>query len=160
MTDTAEAPKKKPYFNLAGFKGFVDKELFNVRWRNRSLVALRNAQTLNVAVLPVCIITHQGRKSGKWIETPIYYYEDGRNFYLVASKGGWPEDPAWYQNMLANPACKLYAKWWTYKCRARVAVGEERKRLWDKAAALYPPFIEYQEIAGAREIPVMVLERK
>jgi proline iminopeptidase len=156
----SEPAPKKPYFNLAGFKSFVDKELFSVRWFNHSHVAERNAKTLGVPILPVCIITHQGRKSGKWIETPIYYYEDGRNFYLVASKGGWHEDPAWYRNMLANPACKLYRKWWTHKCRARVAVGEERKRLWDKAAALYPPFNEYQEIAAPREIPVMVLERR
>jgi proline iminopeptidase len=152
--------KKKPYFNLDWFKGFVNKELFYVRWFNYSFVAHRNAKQLNMPVLPTCILTTQGRKSGQWIDIPIYYYEDGRNFYLVASKGGWPDHPAWFKNLEANPICKLYAKWWAHKCRARLATGEEYKRLWDKAAALYPPFTEYQEIAAPRQIPIMVLERR
>ena len=41
--------------------------------------------------------------------------------------------------------------------RARVAEGEERERLWQQMAALYPPDDRYQERAGARTIPVVVL---
>ena len=41
--------------------------------------------------------------------------------------------------------------------RARVAEGEERERLWQQMAKLYPPYDRYQERAGARTIPVVVL---
>jgi hypothetical protein len=43
--------------------------------------------------------------------------------------------------------------------RARVAEGDERKRLWRKAAEYYPGYDTYSERAGGREIPVVVLER-
>jgi hypothetical protein len=39
-----------------------------------------------------------------------------------------------------------------------VAEGEERERLWKQMAALYPPYDEYQERAGERTIPVVVLD--
>jgi len=42
--------------------------------------------------------------------------------------------------------------------RARVAEGEERERLWEQMAKLYPPYIEYQERAAERTIPVVVLD--
>lgn len=41
--------------------------------------------------------------------------------------------------------------------RARVAEGEERERLWQQMAAPYPPDDRYHERAGARTIPVVVL---
>ena len=42
--------------------------------------------------------------------------------------------------------------------RARVAEGEERERLWKQMAEIYPPYDEYQERAGDRTIPVVVLD--
>jgi hypothetical protein len=42
--------------------------------------------------------------------------------------------------------------------RSRVAEGEERERLWKQMAEIYPPYDEYQERAGARTIPVVVLD--
>jgi deazaflavin-dependent oxidoreductase (nitroreductase family) len=42
--------------------------------------------------------------------------------------------------------------------RARVAEGEERERLWQQMAAIYPPYDKYQQTAGERTIPVVVLD--
>jgi len=42
--------------------------------------------------------------------------------------------------------------------RARVAEGEERERLWKQMAEMYPPYLEYQERAKERTIPVVVLD--
>jgi hypothetical protein len=44
------------------------------------------------------------------------------------------------------------------RARARTASGDERTRGWTKVAAMYPPYEDYQKSAGAREIPVVVLD--
>ena len=36
--------------------------------------------------------------------------------------------------------------------------GEERERLWKQMAEIYPPYLEYQDRAGERTIPVVVLD--
>jgi proline iminopeptidase len=46
----------------------------------------------------------------------------------------------------------------TVDARARTAQGEERDRLWKQMAEIYPPYLQYQENAAARTIPVVVLE--
>jgi hypothetical protein len=42
--------------------------------------------------------------------------------------------------------------------RAREAQGEERERLWRQVNDLYSGYDAYQERAGERRIPVVVLE--
>ena len=44
------------------------------------------------------------------------------------------------------------------RARARVAGGAERQRLWAEMAQMYPPYDDYQKNAGARVIPVVVLD--
>jgi hypothetical protein len=46
----------------------------------------------------------------------------------------------------------------TFQTTARVAHGEERDRLWAKAAATMPIVVEHQE-KTARQIPIVVLQR-
>src|SRR5438105_4414464 len=50
------------------------------------------------------LLTTVGRKSGKEHTTPlIYTLDDHGNPIVVASKGGTPEHPDWYLNLVANP---------------------------------------------------------
>jgi len=42
--------------------------------------------------------------------------------------------------------------------RARIAEGDERARIWDEMAEIYPPYNDYQKNAGDRIIPVVVLD--
>src|SRR5260370_35061790 len=61
-------------------------------------------------------------------------------FYIVvASKGGAPQHPGWYRNILANPAVDAQVGTAKMKARARTATGEERARLWEKALEFWPP---------------------
>ena len=69
-----------------------------------------------------------------------------------------PDHPVWYLNLVANPDCELMVGPRRVSARARVAEGDERERLWKEMAELYPPYIEYQERAGERTIPVVVLD--
>ena len=77
---------------------------------------------------------------------------------VIASKGGLPTHPSWYLNLEENPDCELMVGAKPVSARARVAEGAERERLWEQMAAIYPPYREYQKNAGARTIPVVVLD--
>ena len=109
-------------------------------------------------VLPTLLLTTTGRKTGELRPLPLIYGESGDSFVIVASKGGMPSHPVWYLNLLANPDCALMVGAKAVSARARVAEGAERDRLWQEMAALYPPYEEYQERAGERTIPVVVLD--
>jgi deazaflavin-dependent oxidoreductase (nitroreductase family) len=135
----------------------VDK--FMLRRYSYSLVAKMMSRQTKLPPVSTFILICQGRRSGKWIEIPIFYYRDGENYALVGSKGGAPEHPLWFLNLQANPDCKFRVDEKTYDARARVAVGEERERIWAHATKLFPPYIEYQTRCE-RQLPVVVLEKK
>ncbi len=108
--------------------------------------------------LPTLLLTTTGRKSGEPRDAPLLYGEAGESYIVIASKGGLPNHPIWYLNLEANPACELMVGPKAVSARSRVAQGEERERLWEQMARIYPPYIEYQERAAARTIPVVVLD--
>jgi deazaflavin-dependent oxidoreductase (nitroreductase family) len=109
-------------------------------------------------LLPTLLLTTTGRKSGEPRALPLIYDEAGDSYVIIASKGGLPNHPIWYRNLEANPNCELMVGAKQVTARARVAEGEERERLWKQMARLYPPYDEYQQRAGARTIPVVVLD--
>ena len=76
---------------------------------------------------------------------------------VVASKGGAPQHPGWYRNILANPDVEVQVGTAKMKARVRTATGEERTRLWKKALEFWPPDADYQN-KTEREIPVVVLD--
>lgn len=110
---------------------------------------------------PVLCLEVRGAKTGQLRRTPLLFTEDNGNLVVVASATGRPRHPAWYRNVLANPRVKVYApRGRSGEYEARTAEGEERARLWEKALALYRGFEVYEDrVAGAREIPVVVLTR-
>jgi proline iminopeptidase len=107
--------------------------------------------------VPSLLLTTTGRKSGdKWM-FPLFYGEAGKGYFIVASKGGAPDHPGWYKNILANPEVELQVGTKKLKARARTVSGAERQKLWDQAIVWWPAYVEYQE-KTKREIPVVVLE--
>ena len=119
--------------------------------------------TINLPNLPPrevasLLLTTTGRKSGQKYLFPLFYGEDGDHYFVIASKGGAPEHPGWYRNILANPDVEIQVGTKEMAARARTAKGQERARLWSKAVGFFPPYDEYQTKAGGREIPVVVLE--
>ena len=109
-------------------------------------------------LLPTLLLTTTGRKSGEPRALPLIYGETGDAYVVIASKGGLPNHPIWFLNLEANPDCELMVGPKRLSARARVAEGAERERLWKQMAETYPPYTEYQERAGARTIPVVVLD--
>lgn len=110
--------------------------------------------------LPCLILTTTGRRSGKQYETALIYGKDGDNPVIVASVGGAPKSPLWYENLAANPTVEVQVMADKFTATARTASGDERARLWKMMAEIFPTYESYHESAKAhREIPVVVLER-
>ncbi|HET7046212.1 MAG TPA: nitroreductase family deazaflavin-dependent oxidoreductase [Gaiellaceae bacterium] len=107
----------------------------------------------------VLLLTTKGRKSGEPRTTPLIYEQAGDAYVIVASKGGTPEHPGWYLNLVAEPQVELQVEDEVFPARARTATGEEREQLWQLAARQWPDYDAYQEKTD-REIPVVVLERR
>jgi deazaflavin-dependent oxidoreductase (nitroreductase family) len=109
-------------------------------------------------VVPSLLLVTTGRKSGEKFIFPLYYGEVDGSYVIVASKGGAPEHPGWYKNLLANPLAEIQVGTKKLAVRARTVAGEERARLWEVALKFWPPYGDYQRKAVAREIPVVVLD--
>jgi deazaflavin-dependent oxidoreductase (nitroreductase family) len=108
----------------------------------------------------ILLLTTTGSKSGEERTTPLIHREDGDSWVIVASKGGAPEDPAWYTNIqAANGEATIQVKDEVIPVRAHDAEGDERSRLWSKMTEDWPDYDEYAKKTD-REIPVVVLERR
>jgi proline iminopeptidase len=106
--------------------------------------------------VPSLMLTTTGRKSGEKYMFPLFYGTDGDNILIVASKGGAPEHPGWYRNILANPEVEVMVGPRKFKAKATTATGAERERLWVKCLEFWPPYADYAK-KTTREIPVVVL---
>jgi F420H(2)-dependent quinone reductase len=113
--------------------------------------------TLRDTGLPVVVVTNRGARSGKLRKTPLMRVEHDGAYAAVASKGGAPEHPVWYANLLAHPEVELQDGPQKGDMRARVVTGDERTQWWERAVAAFPSYAEYQTKTD-REIPVFVLE--
>jgi proline iminopeptidase len=106
----------------------------------------------------ILLLTTTGRKTGNETTTPLIYDLDGDNPVIVASKGGAPEHPGWYRNILHSPDVGVQIKGETFRAKARTTEGDERERLWKQMNEMWPHYDEYAQKTD-REIPVVVLER-
>jgi len=107
--------------------------------------------------VPTLLLTTVGRKSGKHYTAPLIFGRSGDSYVVVGTKGGSPEHPAWYLNLLANPEAGLQVKADRFLARARRAEGEEREKLWEMMTSFWPLY-EVQVTQTEREIPIVVLD--
>ncbi len=116
--------------------------------------------TLRDTGLPVVIVTGHGRKTGAVRKTPLMRVVDGKNYVLVASKGGAPTNPHWYYNLKTNPDVEIRDKTEVHAMRVReVKDRAERERLWKIAVEAFPLYQEYQD-KTLRKIPLFLAEPK
>ena len=107
---------------------------------------------------PLLLLTTTGAKSGKPFTTPLVYTKDGDRIVIIASKGGFPTNPAWFHNLKAHPTTTIELGKEKFQAKATITKDPERQRLFDAQAKLMPVFNEYQKNTQ-RQIPVIVLER-
>ena len=116
----------------------------------------REANTLRDTGIPIIVVTMRGNQTGAVRKIALMRVEHDGEYALVASYGGRPNHPVWYRNLIADPD-----NVWVqdgpepFRVRVREVTGEERQTWWDRAAVVYPPYVEYQQ-KTERTIPVLV----
>jgi deazaflavin-dependent oxidoreductase (nitroreductase family) len=118
------------------------------------------ANTLLDTGLPIIVVTTKGNKSGQLRKTPLMRVEHDGEYALVASMGGAPKNPVWYYNLKAAPdEVTVQDGPEPFGVEVRELSGDERAVWWDRAAAAYPPYLEYQT-RTERLIPVFLAKRR
>lgn len=107
--------------------------------------------------VPVIVITSMGSESGKLRKNPVMRVEHDGSYAAVASKGGAPEHPAWYRNLVEHPLVEVQDARHKGDFTARELSGDERAQWWERALAVWPDYADYQTKTD-RQIPVFVLE--
>lgn len=161
---------KRPYSalnalvqNLAATRAgawFLAKSLHHLDRSIFSLTAGRFTLTGILAGAPVVILTTVGAKSGSLRTAPLLPILDPLRpdrFALIATNWGGERHPAWYFNLKINPAalCRMDGR-----SRAHIAheaAGEEYDQYWQLAVETYAGFKLYKERAGARRIPIVIM---
>ncbi len=107
---------------------------------------------------PMLLLRTVGRRTREPRTAALLYVRDGDAYVVVASKGGAPQNPGWFHNITANPEVEIQVGRERVPVLARVAEGEERSRLWDRADEVNQgQYADYQS-RTTRSIPVVVLE--
>lgn len=104
------------------------------------------------------ILTTKGRSSGEDRDSALIYGTHGDAYVVVASKGGAPDHPSWYKNLVADPQVNVQVLDDRFDAVARDATPDERPGLWTKMVGEWPSYDEYQTKTD-RQIPLVVLER-
>jgi deazaflavin-dependent oxidoreductase (nitroreductase family) len=107
----------------------------------------------------ILVLTTTGRKSGEPRKFALIYGSRGDDLVVVASKGGAPDHPGWYKNLLAHADASVQVRGERFAVRARTAEGAERDELWRLMNRSWPNYDTYATRTD-RVIPVVVLERR
>lgn len=102
------------------------------------------------------LLTTTRRTSGTEYTTPLIYGEDGRDYIVVASKGGADEHPDWYLNLQEDPNVRIQVADRVMDATARTASSDEKARLWPMMTRIWPDYDDYAKKTD-RDIPVVVL---
>ena len=106
--------------------------------------------------VPTLLLTTIGRRTGEARTTPLIFGRDEEDFLVVASMGGAPTHPNWYQNLLAQPSADIQVRADRISVRAATAGDAERPRLWKIVTDAWPNYDVYQSRTD-RVIPLVVL---
>ena len=105
----------------------------------------------------MCLLTTQGRRSGRPHTVPLLYLTDGDRVVVIASYGGRRHHPDWYLNLEAHPTGTLQVMQHRQPVIARTADAEERALWWPRVVSAYADYDVYQSRTD-REIPIVFLD--
>jgi len=116
----------------------------------------REANTLRDTGIPVIIVTMRGHQSGKVRKIALMRVEHDGEYALVASMGGAPTNPKWYQNLIAAPDdVWIQDGPEPFPVSVREVSGDEKAAWWERSVAVFSNYALYQE-RTERDIPVLV----
>src|SRR5689334_16101657 len=80
----------------------------------------------------IVLLTTIGKKSGQPRTKPVFHLREGASYFVFASAGGNATNPAWYNNLAANPKVTIEDHGRTVAGVASTVEGAERTRIWQK----------------------------
>jgi F420H(2)-dependent quinone reductase len=98
-----------------------------------------------------------GRRTGTERVAILGYFEDGSDLVTMAMNGWGDPDPAWWLNLQADPDATVDLVDGPRTVRARAAVGDERRRLWERWAH-YDKNLDQYAALRSRDTAVVILE--
>jgi deazaflavin-dependent oxidoreductase (nitroreductase family) len=106
------------------------------------------------------LLTTTGARTGSTRVNPLASLttDDGRLF-VFASRGGAPENPDWYYNLVAHPEVGVELGREKFTAVAEPVSGPERDRIFTIQKERMPGFADYEK-ATTRVIPVVELRRQ
>src|SRR5262245_37298384 len=84
-------------------------------------------------------------KSGAKRTTPLVYHRIGGRLLVIASTGGGPTNPGWFDNLARNPSVTVELGDDAWAGHAVVLSGAERDALFAAVVKASPTFGRYQE---------------
>lgn len=114
----------------------------------------------NLGGRPMLLLRTVGRKTRQPRTAALLWVPDGDAWAVIASKGGAPQHPGWYHNLIARPDVEIQVGRERIPVRARVAEGEQRARIWARADEVNQGQYTVYQSRTKRPIPVIVLERR
>ncbi len=129
----------------------------HVNWKlDPLLLRISRGRFATTLVFPTALLETCGARTGARRRNAIIYFHDGDRVTVVASNAGDASHPAWFRNLVADPAVTFGG----IPMRATVVDGEdERRRLWVLTDRVFPAFADYRRSAGThgRTIPIVQL---
>jgi deazaflavin-dependent oxidoreductase (nitroreductase family) len=108
--------------------------------------------------MKVIIVTMRGARTGAVRKIALMRVEHGGAYALVASKGGAPDNPDWYANLLASPnEVTVQDGPEPFAVRVREIDGAEYDEWWERSVRAFPQYSEYKA-KTSRRIPVLLAE--
>lgn len=138
------------------FVGMHAREYLETGGTKGHIVNLKDIGAPGPGYMATLMLKTMGRKSGNPLVVPLLYGTYRGDFVLIASKGGWPEHPAWFLNLESGPDVTVQVATQFFRGPWRIAQGAERERIWNFMLDIYPPYAKYQEQVE-REIPVVLV---
>jgi deazaflavin-dependent oxidoreductase (nitroreductase family) len=89
----------------------------------------------------------------------LIYGRIGDDYVIVASKGGHPVNPLWYENLVANKEVTLQVGAEVFQAHAQtMAEDADRESAWSTMVGIWADFANYQ-LKTERRIPLVRLTR-
>ena len=128
-----------------------------IAWKvDPHLLKLTGGRLSTAGPLATALLESKGARTGQLRRNATLYFHDGDRVTIIASKRGWPKNPAWYYNLRKHPDVVFGG----LPFRAEIVEDEaDRQRLWDLADRVFPEYADYRERAGkaGRVIPIVRL---
>lgn len=111
-----------------------------------------------MAGVPVLLLHHVGRRSGRAFVAPLLCLEEAGELIVVASYGGSPVDPAWWTNLqAAGGRGRVQFGRRVQQVQAEIVPSPRREALWKRFVQAWPAYEDYRR-ATSRRIPIVALK--